>query len=204
MMMKSRNIGTSKCQNNRRYSLRRRWAFTLIELVISIAIGTIICGAAGSLIWNATTIRSEASNRGEMVNAASSALELMLRYCREIKQDECPSNTTPCNLGNAQVSTATATQIRFGTYGFRLTSTNLEMTTDNAVTWYVAAKYVSSLAFAYYNPSGTGLTSFPLSASDREDIRRIVITVNMTRGSQTVKVRCGLYLRSFMNEVMNP
>lgn len=178
----------------------RRSGFTLIELVTCIAVGVVICGSAGSLVWNATIIRTEASNRGEMVNAASAALELMLRYFREILQDECPANPTPCNLGNAQVSTATATQLRFGNYGFRLTSTNLEMTTDNAANWYTAAKYVSSLAFSYYNKSGTALTSFPLSSTDRAAIRRVVIAVSMTRGSQTVSVRCGLYLRCFMNE----
>lgn len=179
-------------------------AFTLIELVISIAIGVIICGSAGSLIWNATIQRTEATARGELVNAASAALELMLRYCREIEQDECPANPTPCLLGNAQVSTATASQVRFGNYGFRLNGANLEITTNNAVNWWPAAKNITTFTLAYFNKTGTGLTSFPLSASDREDIRRIQITVDMTAGNQTAKVRCGLYLRSFMNEVMNP
>jgi len=40
--------------------------FTLIELVISISVGVIISGVAGSLLWNASTQRAEISLRGEL------------------------------------------------------------------------------------------------------------------------------------------
>src|SRR6185436_8770240 len=97
----------------------------------------IISGIAGTLVWNAATLRTQGAARGELTNSAAAALELVLRYCREIQQNECPGNPTPCLLGNAQVSTATASDLRFGAYGFRLNGSSLEMTKDTAAHWYV-------------------------------------------------------------------
>ena len=172
----------------------------MIELVTCICVGAVISGISGALVWNAATLRTQGAARGEMTNSAAAALELVLRYCREIQQNECPANPTPCLLGNAQVSVATASEIRFGVYGFRLNGNNLEMTKDSATNWYIASKDVSAFTIAYSNRIGSALTSFPLSASDREDIRQVQVTLQLTRANQTAKVRSSLYLRSFMDE----
>lgn len=180
---------------------RRRTAFTLVELIVAMSTGVIIAGVAGSLLWNASRQRAEVSSRAELNDVASAAMDQLTRYLREITQDECPSSATPCLLGNAQISTATATQIQFGNYGFRLSSGALEMTIDNGVSWRTAAKDVTTFTLAYFNRGGTALSSFPLSQSNREDVRRIQITLELTRFSQVAKLRTGIYLRSFMDEV---
>lgn len=180
---------------------RRRSGFTLVELIVAMTVGVLISGSAGWLLWNATNLRTRVAARSEIADAAATALETIVRHVREIPQDECPANPTPCLLGNAQVTTATATELRFGSTGVRLSGTQIELTTDNAANWYPLGKDVSEFAFAYYNRSGTALAGFPLSQSDREDIRRVQVTVAMTRGSESVKLRTGIYLRSFMDEV---
>lgn len=182
-------------------STYRRRGFTLVELVVSMTVGVIISGSAGLLIWNAARIRTEVAGRTEIADSAAAALECLVRYVREIPQDECPGNPSPCLLGHSQVSTATATEIRFGNTGFRLNGSQLEMTLNGAANWYPVAKDVSEFSLAYYSRTGTALSSFPLSQADRESIRRIHITLGVTRSSTTVKVRTGIYLRSFMDEV---
>ncbi|MFH1418236.1 MAG: hypothetical protein ABII12_08135 [Planctomycetota bacterium] len=170
---------------------------------MSISVGVIISGIAASLVWNASKQMAEVSARGELYDMGSAALETMFRYLREIPQDECPVNPTPCLLGNAQISTATATELRFGNTGFRFnTGANaVEMTADNGTNWYALATDVGGFAFAYYDRSANSLTSFPLSQNDREDVRRISVDLQMTRAGQTAQLRSAIFLRSFMDEV---
>lgn len=186
----------------------RRHGFTLVELVVAISVGAIISGTAGMITWNAAKIRAETAARSELVDEASSAMEVMLRYIREIRQDECPANPTPCLNGNAQVTTAGATELDFDNYGFRLTGTTVEITNDTGATWHPFVRDVSSLAFTYYGwttavEAPTLMSSFPLSAADRAAIRRVGVQVDLARSAQTVTLKTSIYLRKFMNEVAN-
>ncbi|MBI5762297.1 MAG: prepilin-type N-terminal cleavage/methylation domain-containing protein [Planctomycetes bacterium] len=185
----------------RKTAKRPRAGFTLIELVVSITVSVIICGLAGSLLWNATQQRSEISARGELIDMGASALEIMTRYLREIPQNECVGNPTPCLAGHAQVTTASSTQIRWGTYGFRKSGTDLEMTTNSGTTWYKLCGDVSSLTLSYYNRTGQNLLSLISPADDPQNMRRITISLTLVRSSQTAKLTTDIYLRNFMNEV---
>ncbi|OWY73241.1 hypothetical protein B7486_02530 [cyanobacterium TDX16] len=180
---------------------RQRSAFTLVELIVSMTVGVIVTGSAGWLIWSATDIRSQVAARVEVADTAATALECMVRYVREIQQDECPANPTPCLMGRAQVGMATADELRFGNTGFRLSGAQVEMTTDNALNWHPVARDVSEFSIAYFARDGSALASFPLSQADRESMRLVQITLALTRSSETVRLRTAVYLRSFMDEV---
>ena len=178
--------------------------FTLVELVVCIVVGSIISGTAGMLLWTASSQRGDVAARGELADQGAMAMEVMARYVREIEQgDDCPSNPTPCLNGNAQISTASTNQINFGTTGFRHTTGSgmVEMTTNSGATWQPLVKDVSGFSLAYYERTGLGMMPLPLAASDREDVRRVQITLDLARGTQSVKLRTSLYLRSFMDEV---
>lgn len=184
----------------------RARGFTLVELVVAISVGAIITGTAGMITWSAAKIRAEAAARSNLVDEASSAVEVMLRYIREISQDECTANPTPCLNGNARVTTASATELDFDNYGFRLTGTTVEITEDTGTTWHPFARDVSNLTFSYYGwTSGVEapavLSSFPLSAADRAAIRRVGVRIDLTRTGQTATLQTSIYLREFMNEV---
>lgn len=178
-------------------------AFTLIELVVAISVSVIISGVAGSLIWEASRQRSEIAARSELVDVGAAALETLFRYVREIPQDECPANPSPCLFGHAQISTASATELTFDSTGFRLDAGNnrLEMTLDGGTSWHPLANDVSGLTLSYYDRGGASLASFPLSQPARESVRRIGVEVQLTRSNQNAKLRSSVYLRSFMDEV---
>ncbi|MCZ6698008.1 MAG: hypothetical protein O7D94_03650, partial [Planctomycetota bacterium] len=103
----------------------------------------------------------------------------------------------------AQISTATATEIRFGNDGFRLSTNDLEMTIDNGSSWHPLSRDVSGLTLGYFNADGASLSSFPLSQTDRESVRRVRVLLELSRGPEVAKVQSSIYLRNFMNEVEN-
>ena len=174
----------------------RRSGFTLIELVISISGGVIVSGMAGTLIWNSARQRSEVSARVELVDVTARACEQMLRYVREIPQDAALT-------GAAQVTTATATEIRFANFAFRRNSGDLEMSTDSGATWHPLTRDVSDFALSYFDGNGTALSAFPLSQANREAVRVVRIFIELTRGSETRAIQTSIYLRAFLNEVTN-
>lgn len=160
---------------------------------MAIGVSGILSLIAGSLLLNGSYVVAEAAQRAGMADTAARGLELVLRYVREIEQD---AGLT----GKAQVSTASATELRFGNYGFRRNGTELQMTIDNATTWRRAATNVSNLTFRYYNLAGGELTSLPLSATDREAIRQVSVEIKITVNGNSHRVRGHVYLRSFMSE----
>ncbi|MCG8406442.1 MAG: type II secretion system GspH family protein [Phycisphaerales bacterium] len=187
----------------------RAYGFTLIELIVSITVGVIISGSAGLLILNAARQRAEVSARSELIDMGSAAMECVLRYVREIRQDEnFPAGPTPDLQGNAQISTASATELRFDNYGIRLNGSEIQITNDTGGNWHTFAKNVTGLTFTYYGwTSGIEapqeLSPLPLSSTNRQAVRIIQIQIDLARGSETTRLRTSVYLRSFMNEVNN-
>jgi len=173
-----------------------RVAFTLVELITSIVISTVISGIAGTLILNAARQRSEVAARVELVDLAARACEQMLRYIREVPQDVGLT-------GLAQITTASATEIRFGNNGFRLNTGALEMTLDNGATWHPLTRDVSGVTLSYFKADGTALNTVPLSQTDRESVRLVRINLPLTRGAESATLQSSIYLRNFMNEVTN-
>jgi len=199
-MPQESSVGQTKYASIR---VTSRHGFTLIELVVAISVGAIVSGTAGMLLWNASNIRAETSARSELTDEASAAMEVMLRYVREIRQDECPGGPTPCLYGNAQVITASATELDFDTDGFRQSGSTLEITNDTGATWHPLVRDVSSLIFTYYDRNNVVLSSLPLSAADRQAIRRVGMRLVLTSGTQSATLQTSIYLRNFMNEVAN-
>jgi hypothetical protein len=171
-------------------------------MVVAMTVGVIISGTAAMLLWTASRQQVELAARNELTDMGSAAVERVVRYVREIGQNECPGNPTPCLNGNAQIAEATATTFRFGVNGFRYNAGQLEMTIDSGTNWHPLAMDVSAVAFSYWNRAGAALASFPLSASDREDVRRVQVTIDLARASETARLQTGIYLRNFMGEVL--
>jgi len=176
-----------------RNNSRTRTGFTLIELVIAISAGGIISMVAGTLLLEASWTLAAASQRSKLADQSARAVEQVLRYVREIDQDVALT-------GLAQVSTADASDLRFGAFGFRLNGTTLEMTNDSAASWQPVCRAVSALTFRYYDRNGAQLTGLPLNATDRANIRQVSVELIVSSLNTSHRVRSRVYLRNFMNE----
>ncbi|HUN81178.1 MAG TPA: prepilin-type N-terminal cleavage/methylation domain-containing protein [Phycisphaerae bacterium] len=186
---------------SRRRSGRPSRAFTLIEMISTIVISSIVCGSACMLLWNAARQRSEIAARAELVDEGAAALEILVRYFRDITQNECPVNPTPCLNGNAQVTSATSTQVRWGNFGVRQSGSELQMTSDNGANWRTLCADLSSVQMTFFNRLGQDLQTQTAPGNGPTYMRRIVVTLTLSRAGQTVDLRTGTYLRNFMNEV---
>lgn len=176
---------------------RCRVGFTLVELIVCIVVSSVIAGMAGSLLWNATKMRSEVGARAELADIAARGMEQILRYVREIQQDAALT-------GLAQISTANTSDLRWGVYGIRKTSATIELTTNSGTNWYPIVKEATALTFSYYDKTNTALTSTPLNAGNREAVRLIKVSLTVARSTETVTLQSSIYLRAFMNEVAAP
>ena len=180
---------------------KQQSGFTLVELIVSMTVGAIISGSAAMLLMNAARHRSETAARADMVDAGGMALETLIRHVREVSQDECPNDPTPCLMGNAQIDEAGASILHFDDFGFRLNGTTLEMTRNNGANWYPLLRDVSGLTFSYTGRDGAALGPLPLSAARRAAVRSVTVAINTTRGAETLTLRTGIFLRAFMDEV---
>lgn len=191
-------MNQNRSHNSRPATSRLRPSgFTLVELIVCIVVSAVISGMAGSLLWNATRMRSEVGARAELVDIAARGMEQILRYVREIPQDLALT-------GLAQISTANSTDLRWGVYGIRQTGTTIEITTNTGANWYPLLKEATTLTFAYFDKNNTALTSLPLSATNREAVRLIKVNLTVTRSTESVALQSSIYLRAFMNEVAAP
>lgn len=170
-----------------------RHGFTLIELVIAMSAASVISLVVGLLLMEGSRTLASSTGRSRLADSSARAMEQMLRYLREVAQDEGLT-------GQAQISTASATDLRFGLYGFRLNGGAIEMTTDGGASWHANCRNVTGLTFKYYGASGSELAALPLSATDRAAVRRISIELAVSSAGESHRVRSGVYLRSFMND----
>ncbi len=172
---------------------RTRPGFTLVEMLVALVAGGVICLAAGILLLEGSAAASSASRRSSLCDAAARAMEQMLRYVREIEQD---AGLT----GIAQITTADAGDLRFGQWGFRQNGSVIEMTGDGGAVWRRACTDVSSLTFGYFDANGAALSPPPLSAAQRGAVRQVSVDLTLSGGGQSVRLRTAVYLRKFMNE----
>jgi len=181
----------------------------LVELVVCMTVGAIISGTAATLLWNASRQHSEVAARAELIDMGAAALEQVVRHVREVAQDGPPG---PLN-GQARVTLAGGSEVRFvridpvsGTEistGFRRNgATNrLEMTMDNAVSWFPLATDVTAFTLVYYNRKDQDISLLSYPDSEAYNTRRIGMTLTLARGTETAKIRTSVFLRNFMNEV---
>ena len=159
--------------------MRRESGFTLFEMIMVISLTGIIAGVIAVPLVEVTRRHQRSTTRAALVVEGQMALE---RILRELRQE-----TT--------VSLASASQIDFGSESLRLNSGALEYSPD-ATTYHKLCGHVSSFSFGYVDSSGSALTSFPLSSSDRAAIRRLILSLILTDQGETVQLRTGVYLRT--------
>ena len=166
--------------------------FTLIESIATIVVLGAIGMVASSTIVTAANGFLKATTAGQMNIELSVTLDRAVREIRRIPLDAAASGIAP------DIDSVTATSIAWsGNSSLSLSGTNL-MLTINGGTAAVLQTNVSSFSVQAFNESNTALGA-TLSTTGCDPIRRILLTITVTRDSISETLRARVFLRSTMS-----
>ncbi len=159
----------------------------------TIALSGVLAGVLAVPLTEAFKTRARLGIRNELVFAARTALDRMARDLRMIALSGV----------NPDISAAEGSRIDFGSNVYRLSGTDLQYSSNGGGTYRTLASGVASLAFDYRNETGVALASLPLNGSDRHAIRRISITLALSKAAsaaatESITVATSVYLRAFV------
>jgi|GEM_PF-6081515 prepilin-type N-terminal cleavage/methylation domain-containing protein len=166
--------------------------FTLMELVLSMALLGIAAVTAGMLIYQGTRSFEALSGRKEVTQQATLALE---RVSRELRVMKCTQSGNSCAPSASDVPVMAATELRFvnSSYegrGLRLDGTSL-MLRDGAGAAdpeYALAFGVSSLGFEYLKADGT-------AAGAASEIWTVNVNMAFSSGQSGIDVKASVHPR---------
>jgi prepilin-type N-terminal cleavage/methylation domain-containing protein len=158
--------------------------FTLIEIVMTIVLLTILSAIAAVIILQGVRGYTSEKSRSDVHYQARLAVERMAREIRQVRSQTIADITT-MNAANFNFTDINGSQL-----GFRLNTGNIERTQDNSATWQTLAAGVTSLTYSYFQQD-------TITAATASTLWLVVISVNDTRGSETLQIRTQVHPRNF-------
>ena len=159
--------------------------FTLIEIVVVCVLIGIIAAVIIPPLHQGVQSFAVTETRGDLTSQARQAATRMIRELRNIQKE---ADNTP-NITGATATSLTFVDVLDNTITFSVSGSTVQRNSNPLVA------QVSSLQFRYFNGSNAELTTLPLSATDRNNVRRIMVTLTLAEGSLTVSVTEQAYLR---------
>ncbi len=159
--------------------------FSLIEIVVVCVLIGIIAAVIIPPLHQGVQSFAVTETRGDLTSQARQAATRMIRELRNIQKE--PNNTP--NITAANATSITFVDVLDNTITFSLSGSTLQRNSNALV------DQVSSLQFRYFNGSNAELTTLPLSATDRDNVRRIMMTLTLAEGSLTVSLTEQTFLR---------
>jgi prepilin-type N-terminal cleavage/methylation domain-containing protein len=159
--------------------------FSLMEIVVVCVLIGIIAAVIIPPLHQGVQSFAVTETRGDLTSQARQAATRMIRELRNIQKE---GDNTP-NISSANAATITFVDVLDNTITFSLSGSTVQRNSNALV------EQVSSLQFRYFNGSNAELTTLPLSATDRNNVRRIMVTLTLAEGSLTVSVTEQAYLR---------
>jgi len=159
--------------------------FTLIEIVVVCVLIGIIAAVIIPPLHQGVQSFAVTETRGDLTSQARQAATRMIRELRNIQKE---ADNTP-NISTANVASITFVDVLDNTITFSLSGSTVQRNSNPLV------EQVSSLQFRYFDANNTELTSLPLDATNRNNVRRIMVTLTLAEGSLTVSVTEQAYLR---------
>jgi len=159
--------------------------FTLMEIILVLVLIGIMAGVLVPTLQEGVQSYTVTETRGDLTAQARQAATRMVRELRNIQKE---ADNTP-NISSANVTTVTFVDVLDNTITFNLSGGTVQRNSDALV------EQVSNLSFRYFNATNAELTSLPLNATDRNNVRRILVVLTLADGSLTVLVTEQAYLR---------
>jgi len=159
--------------------------FSLIEIVVVCVLIGIIAAVIIPPLHQGVQSFAVTETRGDLTSQARQAATRMIRELRNIQKE---ADNTP-NISTANVASITFVDVLDNTITFSLSGSTVQRNSNPLV------EQVSSLQFRYFDANNTELTSLPLDATNRNNVRRIMVTLTLAEGSLTVSVTEQAYLR---------
>ncbi|MHC4948052.1 MAG: PulJ/GspJ family protein [Planctomycetota bacterium] len=170
--------------------MSRRRGFTLIELIATIVVLSALGTVASSILLNATDGYLAATTGAQLHTEASIALDRIARELRKIDLDPSATGVAP------DIDSVDTTLIVWSTdHSLKLGGTDL-LLEESGVT-AVLLTDVSAFTVAVFDESNTALP-LPRSAAGCDPIRRVLVTITLTRSGVTATLRGKVFLRSTM------
>lgn len=163
-------------------------AFTLVELLAAVIVIAVIGLVASGLIVRVATTNADTVTRGQVQSDLSAAME---RIDRELRQIPARTGSTA-----PHIDAVTPTSITFGaSSSIGLSSGTLTISTGGSPATLLTG--VSAMTVQCYDESNSALAT-TLSGSACDAIRRIMVTITVTRAGLSDSLRTKVYLRCTM------
>lgn len=177
--------------SNRFNNLRTRPAFTLVEMIATIAIIAVIGSVSSSLIITATDGYTAASASAQLCAEASIGMDRVVREFRSIAVDSSGSDNVP------DIDTIAPASITWETdSSLTLSGTDLQLRIDGGATRTLLGD-VTAFSVRAYDESNTAL-ALNLSDAECDAVRRLEVTITLGRSGVTHTIRTRIFLRGMM------
>jgi len=167
--------------------------FSLMEIVVVCVLIGIIAAVIIPPLHQGVQSFAVTETRGDLTSQARQAATRMIRELRNIQKE---GDNTP-NISSANATSITFADVLDNTITFCLWASGSCSPTGNTVqrNSNPLVEQVSGLQFRYFDANNSELTSLPLDATNRNNVRRIMVTLTLAEGSLTVSVTEQAYLR---------
>jgi type II secretory pathway pseudopilin PulG len=171
----------------RRMHASRR-AFTLVELITTMTVVAALGSVVSVVIMSAVDSYSRASTTAQLHSELSITLDRLDQMLQYIPRSAS---------AGPDIASVTATSITWSTnWSLSLTGTQLQLSEAGAAST-VLLKDVSSLSIQTYDESDSALAA-SLSGAACAPIRRIRVTITLTRGGVSETLRTRIFIRSMV------
>lgn len=171
---------------------RGRRAFTLVEAIATIAILATLSVISSRLILESSARYTDAATRADLNTRASAAMQRVVSELRSMQKDPStvvPSITSAFSATSVIFTNASgvSTTISYNS-GTSTLSITLGGTTSTLLT------NCSSFALAYADKDNAAVSP----GGNRDNIRRVSITITATQGGISETIRTTVYIRALM------
>ncbi len=157
----------------------------MIEIVMTLVVVAIVVAGLSFYIKNIVDLYSFVTFRNDIASTARVGLSRMVR---EIRQSASPTQGA---ITVASSNSFTFTDITGASIAYSLSGNNLMRNSE------VLAHHISSLTFTYYDLNHLVLGNLPLSASDCQNVVRVVIQIQVSYGGQNLTMKSQTFLRNY-------